>query len=658
MNKFNIIMENKYLNIIKKKFNINHKDNFIKQLLINICNQLIDKNDKHYLINLSNNFNILNTLKKLGYYIIKNSSDDNKKENWNIIIEFIDEFFKEIKELKAFKERLILEKSINDNYFINELIKIYINPSYDKSDLGKLQNIIDNNKEKLQEFKESDTLIKLNKNLINELNKLNTKILCIDDNNEVLFVNEINNNFSNYSLIVNVDNLDFFINNLKPKYSSYILSCFFYNNNDYITNYIYYYINLYSFLNKSNQLKDNKYVSWQKMNKTIIKTLDNIFDLYLGKIQDYSNLKDKDIKYENINYYLKKIMDIDNINLNSYVFDVNKKIMQVLSSCFDLKLTIKKDNYEYYKINANRIINGETNKECLIIVNYNDAMNFDYIVLNDINIVLISIPLFLIDNNNYNKSILIYFDNLIKVFSDAIFNLLNPPKFYIQSEDYNLYHIIFNKFCFMIIYDRIGFIFNKKNKEEFNIKKYLSIIKALQYNDCLINLIFQCELLNKNFNDHLVNIIKKVSSKIQIDKLVNDTINGIYMNKYTDIYNTLFIYTDKLNIFNPLLNFDKNYILDMKLEIYTCSIYKQFKDNIEIKKNNNKECSTIYNILDIDDFNDFITKQPEDKITIEAILDVYFSFDNNFVKPKLDEDTELMTETYYEINKVITKEIF
>lgn len=652
-------MENKYLEIIKKKFNINNKDNFIKQLIIKICNQLTDKNDKDYLINLSNNFNILLTLKKLGYYIIKNSSDENKKENWNTIIDYIDEFFKEIRELKQFKEKLIIEKSLNNNFFIDELIKKYIEPHYDNSELGKLQNIIDNNKEKLQEFKNNDTFIKLNKNLLNELNNLNTKILCSSLNDDILFTTEITDNYSDYYLIVNVDNLNFFINNLKPKYSSYILSQFFYNNNEYLTNYIYYYINLYTFLNKSNQLKNNQYVSWQKMNKSIINTLDNIFDTYLGKIQDYSNLKDKDIKYENINYYLKKIMDIDNINLNTSITDVNKKIIQVLSSCFDLKLSFKIDNNEFYKINSNRIINGETNKQSLIIVNYNDSMNFEFIPLNEINVVLISIPMFLINNNNnYNKSILIYFDELIKVFSDAIFNLLNPPKYYIQSEDYKLYHIIFNKFCFMIIYDKIGFIFNKKNKEEFNIKKYLSIIKALQYNECLINLIFQCELLSEKFNKKIIDSIKKVSSKIQIDKLLNDTINGIYIKKYTNIYNALFIYADKLNIFNPLLTFDKNYILDIKLEIYTCSIYKQFKENIRIKKQNKKECSTIYNILDIDDFNNFITNQTEDKISIDSILDVYFSFDKNYVKPKIDDDIELMTETYYEINKVITKEIF
>lgn len=657
-------METQYLNYIKKKFNINNKDNFIKQLLLTICNKLVDKTDNNYLSNTSENINILLTLKKLGYYVIKNNTDEKKKEYWNIIIEYIDEFLKEIKEVNSFKDRLLLEKEKNNNYFINELIKKYINLNCsslksNQSDLTQLQIIMNNNKEKLEEFKLSDTLIKLNKNLVLELNKLKTKILCMNDNNEMIFINEITNNYSNYSLIVNVDNLNFFINNLKPKYSSYILSNFFSINNEYITNYIYYYINMYSYLKKSGQLKKNQYVSWEKTNKQIIKTLDDIFEMYLGKIKDYSNLKDKDIKYENINYYLKKIMEIDNINLNIPTYEVNKKIMCLLSSCFDLKLTFKLGhNTEYYKLNANRIINGITNKECLIIVNYNDAMNFDFIILKELNTILISIPLFLLNEKYYNKSILIYFDNLINVFSDAIFYLINPSKYFIPNQDYIFYHIIFNKFSFMIIYDRIGFIFNKTNKEEFNIKKYLSIIKALQYNETLINLIFQCELLNEKFNEKLIENIKKISSKIQINKLVNNTINSMYMNKYKQIYNVLFDYAEKLDIFNPLLNFDKNYILDIKLEIYTCSIFKQFKDNIDLKKSNKKECTTIYNILDIDDFNNFIINQKEENISINSILDVYFSFDNDYVKPNIDNDEELMTETYYEINKVMTIENF
>ena len=136
-------MENKYLINIKKKFNINDKDNFIKQLLLNICNQMVDKHDSNYLIKLSNNFDILQTLKKLGYYIIKNSSDENKKEQWNNIIDYIDEFFKEIKNIKSFKERIIYENEKHNNYFTNELIKKYIKPTFDESILGQLQTITD-----------------------------------------------------------------------------------------------------------------------------------------------------------------------------------------------------------------------------------------------------------------------------------------------------------------------------------------------------------------------------------------------------------------------------------------------------------------------------------------------------------------------------------
>lgn len=661
-------MEDKYLQLIQTRYNIHGKTvrEFMNNFLNLVCNQIITPGDKKiYLKKLSHNQEIINTLEQLGYYVIKNSNNEEKKKSWNAIIEIIDKFKIKLKSIKQAKDNLISFKSSKcskeETQYIDNLLNFFNSSSYSDDVLGQLQNLIDNNRNQLEEFKASDTLVSLNKSLINELNNLNVKIPCLDSDGIVVFSNEITKYYQNYRLLINLDNLDFFMKNLKPKYSSYIISLFFSANNKYISNYLYYHLNTFSYLNKSEQLDQNPILSWKDAITTLVNSYRDIFDEYLSKISDYCNLRDiTDIKYETIEYYLQEMLKIDNIVFNDLTYDVNKRIFCLLCSCFDLKLTSKFDkqtNTEYYRINSNRLINGIVNKELLVKINYNNSITFDIVNLNELNTTLISIPLFLTTNNHYKNNILLYLQELINSFSNAIFNLIHPNKFYYPSNDTKLFHIIFNKFCFLIIYERVGYLFNKTNNEERLIKKHLSIKKAFDYNNILINLVFQCNLLNEQFNKSLIRKIKKFSETIQSEKIIQQNIIELMQNIFKEVHKNIFDYTDKMNIFNPLLTFDKDYITDMKLNIYTCSIYKQFKYNIIKKKKDNIECSTIYHIMDIDDFNHYVINK-QDGINMDDIIDIFFSDDYSFKEESEKDDEELMTETCYDINNVITKEIF
>ena len=194
------------------------------------------------------------------------------------------------------------------------------------------------------------------------------------------------------------------------------------------------------------------------------------------------------------------MMKIDNIDLNYPSNQVNNKIMLLLCSCFDLTLSTKYDsltNTEYYKINSNRIINNTINKEILIKVTYNNSITFDTVTLNELNTILISIPSFLTTNNNYNNTLIIYLNQLITTISNVLFNLINPSIYYIPDNNLILYRNVFNKFSFLIIYNYLNVLFNQNS---FKIRKYISILKALEYNNILMNLIFQCNLLNNELN--------------------------------------------------------------------------------------------------------------------------------------------------------------
>ena len=516
---------------------------------------------------------------------------------------------------------------------------------------------MDNNKTKLNTFKISDTLITLNKGLVDELNKLNANILCVNSNGEIILSNEITHYYKNHKLIVNLSNIDFFMNNLNPKYSSYILSLFFSTNNKYVINYIYYHINKYSFLTKTNQLKNNELLLWDDAIKTMTSKFTPIFDEYLGKIIDYCNLRDIEAKYETLNYYLQDMMKIDNIIINYPSNQINNKIMLLLCSCFDLKLSTKYDsmtNTEYYKINSNRVINNTINKELLIKVTYNNSITFDTVTLNELNTVLISIPSFIITNNKYNNTLIIYLNNLITTFSNILFNLINPSTYCIPDNNLILYRQVFNKFSFIIIYNYLNVLFDKN---AIKIKKYISIMKALEYNNILMNLIFQCNLLNEELNKSLVDHIKKFISELHNDKLILQNTIDLIQKYFNEVYENIFGYTYKMNIFNPLLTFDKDYLINMKIEIYTCSIFKHFKNQINIKKKNNIECSSVYQIMDIEDFNNFIVDK-NNEVNMNDIISIYFNdkLSNNIKEEEIED--ELMTETCYDINNVVTKEDF
>ena len=252
-------IEDKYLNILKRKFSIKELDIklFMSKLLNIICNQLITNSTKEiYLKKYSDNQVLLNTLEDLGYYLIKSSNNEAIKTKWNLIINIINNFKEELKNITQIKDILLSFK--NDNiksnpqmdYFFNILLSQFVPKTYPKTAIGRLQNIIDNNKTKLNEFKISDTLITLNKGLVDQLNKLNANISCVNSNGEIILSNEITHYYKNHKLIINLSNIDFFMNNLNPKYSSYILSLFFSTNNKYVINYLYYHINKYSLLSK------------------------------------------------------------------------------------------------------------------------------------------------------------------------------------------------------------------------------------------------------------------------------------------------------------------------------------------------------------------------------------------------------------------------
>ena len=85
-------IEDKYLNILKRKFSIKELDIklFMSKLLNIICNQLITNSTKEiYLKKYSDNQVLLNTLEDLGYYLIKSSNNEAIKTKWNLIINII-----------------------------------------------------------------------------------------------------------------------------------------------------------------------------------------------------------------------------------------------------------------------------------------------------------------------------------------------------------------------------------------------------------------------------------------------------------------------------------------------------------------------------------------------------------------------------------------
>lgn len=699
-------MEDKYLRFVKNKYDIHSVSSissFMKIMLNKILNDMITNDTKiNYLNKFSNHYAILESMNTLGYYVIRNNNDENKRKQWSKIIEIIDEFKNNLKNIKQIKRILLpfkkeienkfkdeqnekikqtekkmkelkktqeeIDKKINeiksqtpqyDDYlFIIDILKIFPEELNDDV-IGQLTAKRNNNKEGLIEFKNSETLIKLNKGLVEDLNKLNVSICCVNSDGEMIFSNEIKGQYQNYRLLVNLDNIDFFMKNLKPKYSSYIMSLFFSANNKYITNYIYYHLNNFSILNKTNTLKDNEYITWISAINQMSYIFRDSFTSYITRLVDYCNVKDiDDVKYENVDYYLQELLSVNDINVNELTFDFNKRIFTLLCSCFDLKLTTKHDkvnNVEYFKINSNRLINGKVNKEILLTIKYNKSINFEYVNLDDINTYLISIPSFLTNNNKYNNKIILYLQELINTFADVIFDLINPLMFCIHNSNKIMYHSIFNKFCFYLIFDYAAYVFNCDKRKEIFIKRHLSIKKAFEYNNILLNMVFNCKLLNPSFNKSFIEQIKNINNTINIESIREDNMHELLQKEFNGIYDVIFGYTDKMNVFNPLLTFDKNYIKDIKLEFYTMSIYQSFKQKLELKKKDKMQCTTIYNIMDIDNFSYYL-EHAKDRIAMNAIVEFFFVED--YIEEHDEEETELLTETCIDINNVITKEMF
>ena len=98
-----------------------------------------------------------------------------------------------------------------------------------------------------------------------------------------------------------------------------------------------------------------------------------------------------------------------------------------------------------------------------------------------------------------------------------------------------------------------------------------------------------------------------------------------------------------------------------------CSLsYSKLVQNFEVtkeksiyfqeKRRNNIHCSSIYEILNIDNFNNYL-KNEQIEININDIINLLFD-DNNNNNIIINQQNDPMTETCYDINKVITKEIF
>lgn len=620
-------MEERYIDFIKRKYNI--KKDFIKELLINISNQLITyhQDTNKYLYELSQNQILLDNLLKFAYYIIR--IKPNIRDQWINIINIIEEFNNNIFDINNVKNTLIKVYNQTENKWLIEKL-ITVNDSNDK-----LLKLINNNKSLIDEFKNSSTIIHLSEAMYNELKRLNISVWLINYDNEMILSNELKNYNSQYNLIINKNNIEFFMNTLDPKYSTNILSSYYSNNKKYFNNYVYYNINTYAYLNKTNNLSSTSVI---KTILDIYQSLYIVFDKYINKIIDYCNLRDiTNITYENMNYYLQELIKWDsNIKYNE---NIDKNIIQLLCSCFNIKVEYSNNHYKLY---SNRKVNNSINKKINLFVKYTNYNKIECITLNEIDVVILCIP-------NYMKSNIVYnIDKIINAYADIMFNLINSSKYFIEDNETSYYHKIFNKFCYLIVYNYIEYVFQLDCKNINNIKKYLSIKKAIEYNMLIVNILFKHNVLNKEFNNELIKMIKSNKSNEDVCKFVKDN--------YKDVYNEYFGYVKKTSLIDLITNYDVDYLAELKLEFYTCIIFKQFKSSVQEKRRNNIHCSSIYEILNIDNFNNYL-KNEQIEININDIINLLFD-DNNNNNIIINQQNDPMTETCYDINKVITKEIF
>lgn len=656
-------MEDIYLKHIINTYQISGKstESFIKTFLNKLCNT-ITVNSNDYLKRFSKFQNEIHTLLRVAYYVIENSNDTNKIKQWNKIIEAIENFNTRLKNVQDIKNIIRKQnpQGPNEQSYYSELVEYFgIEKKNQNENINKLKNIINNNKNKLEEFKQSDTLVKLNKGIVEDLNRLNARVCCIDSNGETIFSNEIKSNYQTYHLLVNLDNIEFFTKYLKPKYSQYILSILYSANREYCLNYLYYHINNLSYLVKTKTYVSEPHVVWIKSIMNIGKTFQNEFGEYINKVVDYCNVQDKELTYETFEYRLNEMMSITDLIIDSNCYETNKRIMRLLCSAFDIGLTTKYDrikNIEYYNIKTNRVVNGQTNTNYTLMIKYNNSIEPDYVFIEPIKQIILTIPKCYTTNNSYTNKIIPSFDKFIYAFSDCLFDTISPNDYFVQNTSNKTFQLTFDRFCYMICYDNIGFIFTKKGREELLLKRYLSTHKAYEYLTTIMNLIFESTLLNQEYMDGVLTKIKTISSSIKSESIRTENIIEILPSRFKEIYSCYFNYCDKMQLFNPLFSLNNDYLTNMKVDVYACSIYNAFKNHLNIKKKKNIECSSVYEIMDIDNFNNYLLKA-KTKLTVDNILDIFFNI-GTIKNEDVSEDEELMTETAYDISKVITKEDF
>ena len=192
-------MEERYIDFIKRKYNI--KKDFIKELLINISNQLITyhQDTNKYLYELSQNQILLDNLLKFAYYVIR--IKPNIRDQWINIINIIEEFNNNIFDINNVKNTLIKVYNQTENKWLIEKL-ITVNDSNDK-----LLKLINNNKSLINEFKNSSTIIHLSEAIYNELKRLNISVWLINYDNEMILSDELKSYNSQYNLIINKNNI-------------------------------------------------------------------------------------------------------------------------------------------------------------------------------------------------------------------------------------------------------------------------------------------------------------------------------------------------------------------------------------------------------------------------------------------------------------------
>ena len=176
-------MEERYIDFIKRKYNI--KKDFIKELLINISNQLITyhQDTNKYLYELSQNQILLDNLLKFAYYVIR--IKPNIRDQWINIINIIEEFNNNIFDINNVKNTLIKGYNQTKNKWLIEKLRT-VNDSIDK-----LLKLINNNKSLIDELKNSSTIIHLSEAMYNELKRLNISVWLINSDNEMILSDEL-----------------------------------------------------------------------------------------------------------------------------------------------------------------------------------------------------------------------------------------------------------------------------------------------------------------------------------------------------------------------------------------------------------------------------------------------------------------------------------